>query len=141
MTGWNQADGTGREEENHAANSEKNSVPPPLVPFCFKPGQSGNPSGRPKRKPLTEAYAAILDKPIPGDKEGHTFAEAIALAMAKEAIKGKVNAAAELADRVEGRALQQIKMTESCDPLAELLSEFRREYESLPKTEAPDATS
>jgi len=76
----------------------------------WKPGQSGNPSGRPKRKPLTDAYAAILDKKIPREVAARlkllgqpTYAQVIAISLAKEAIKGKVNAAAELADRVEGR--------------------------------------
>ena len=124
--------------ENTGKNTQRGRVEN-LRPW--QPGQSGNPGGRPKRKLLTDAYARILDIPVPGDKEGHTFAEAIAFAMAKEAIKGKVNAAAEIADRVEGRALQQIKMTETSDPLNELLKEFRREYDSMQKTEAPDATS
>jgi hypothetical protein len=74
----------------------------------WKPGQSGNPGGRRKRKPLTDAYATLLDKPIPNDKEGRTFAQAIAQAMVREAVKGKVNAAAEIADRIEGKTLQQI---------------------------------
>jgi Family of unknown function (DUF5681) len=76
----------------------------------WKPGQSGNPSGRPKRKPLTDAYAAILEKRIPAAVAHKlqligrpTYAQVIAMALAQEAIKGKVNAAAEMADRVEGR--------------------------------------
>ena len=76
----------------------------------WKPGQSGNPGGRPKRKPLTEAYGRILKRRVPADVvrklglRGHpTYAEMIAMSLAKEAIKGKVQAASELADRVEGR--------------------------------------
>jgi hypothetical protein len=87
--------------ENTGGNTQPGKVEN-LRPW--QPGQSGNPGGRPKRKPLTDAYARILDMTIPGDEDGRTFAEAIALAMAKEAIKGKVHAATELADRVEGRA-------------------------------------
>jgi hypothetical protein len=79
----------------------------------WKPGQSGNMSGRPKKKPLTEAYEALMKQPIPGDSQGRTFAEAIALSMATEAIKGKskVSAASEIADRVEGRVLQQTEIS------------------------------
>ncbi len=76
----------------------------------WKPGQSGNPSGRPKRKPLTDAYAAILRKRIPAAVARKlqllgrpTYAQVIAMSLAQEAIKGKVQAASELADRVEGR--------------------------------------
>ena len=78
-------------------------------------GQSGNPGGRPKRKPLTDAYAALLDKPIPPDMarqlkldESTTYAQVIAMSLVREAVKGKVNAAAEVADRVEGRITQPI---------------------------------
>jgi hypothetical protein len=81
----------------------------------WKPGQSGNPGGRPKRKPLTDAYAALLDKPIPSDMarqlkldESTTYAQVIAMSLVREAVKGKVNAAAEVADRVEGKITQPI---------------------------------
>jgi hypothetical protein len=40
--------------------------------------------------------------------EASTYAEVVAMALLKEAVKGKVNAAAELADRVEGRITQPI---------------------------------
>ena len=90
---------------NTASNSARTRG---LVPW--KPGQSGNPSGRPKRKPLTDAYAAILEKKFPADVAAKlmllgrpTYAQVIAISLAQEAIKGKVQAASELADRVEGR--------------------------------------
>jgi len=114
----------------------------------WQPGQSGNPGGRPKRKPLTDAYAALLDKPIPPDmarqlriSEASTYAEVVAMALLKEAVKGKVNAAAELADRVEGRVMERVQVDHRGDPLADLLSEFKREYDEIPKADAPDANS
>ena len=89
-----------------------NPTPPPAS-GKWKPGQSGNPSGRPKRKPLTDAYAAILTKRIPAAVARKlqllgrpTYAQVIAMSLAQEAIKGKVQAASELADRVEGRVSQ-----------------------------------
>jgi hypothetical protein len=76
----------------------------------WKPGESGNPGGRPKKKPLTDAYAAILGKPVPAEvaeklkvDTSTTYAEIIAMALAREAVKGNVRAAGELADRVEGK--------------------------------------
>jgi orotate phosphoribosyltransferase len=54
---------------------------------------------------------AILEQPIPGDKGGRTFAQAIAQAMVKEAVKGRVNAAAEIADRVEGKTLASMAIS------------------------------
>ena len=90
-------------------NRPKNRVPPPGE-HRWKRGQTGNPGGRPKKKPLTDAYARILKRQVPAyvvrklGLKGHpTYAEMIAMALAKEAIKGKVQAASEMADRVEGR--------------------------------------
>jgi hypothetical protein len=94
----------GRDVQNSGKNSEI------LKRHAWKPGQSGNPGGRPKKKPLTDAYAHVLARRVPQEiirklgLRGHpTYAEVIAMSLAREAIKGKVNAAAEMADRVEGR--------------------------------------
>ena len=98
--------------ENTKGNKTR-TLPEEAKPFMWKPGESGNPGGRPKKKPLTEAYEALMKQPIPGDSQGRTFAEAIAFSMATEAIKGKskVSAASEIADRVEGRVLQQTEIS------------------------------
>jgi hypothetical protein len=83
----------------------------------FMPGQSGNPSGRPKKKPLTDAYRKALSEPVAEEirrklnlEEGATYAEVIARALIQEAVTGKskVSAASELADRTEGRVTQPI---------------------------------
>jgi hypothetical protein len=31
----------------------------------WKPGESGNPSGRPRKLPITERYATIAELPVP----------------------------------------------------------------------------
>lgn len=82
------------------------NVPPPE--YRFAPGQSGNPGGRPKTKPLTDAYRAILNQKDPNDKEGRTYAEIIAMAQVKRAIEGDSRAVGEIADRVEGKVTQPI---------------------------------
>jgi hypothetical protein len=63
------------------------------------------------------------------------------MALLKEAVKGKVNAAAELADRVEGRVMERVQVDHRGDPLADLLFEFKREYDEIPKADAPDANT
>jgi hypothetical protein len=77
----------------------------------WKKGQSGNPDGRPKSKILSDAYKRLLEEPFPNDPQGRTYAELIALGQAREAIKGKTPAAAEIADRTEGRARQAIELS------------------------------
>jgi hypothetical protein len=74
--------------------------------FRFKPGQSGNPGGRPRTAKLSEACRAKLASPIPGDPESRSYAEAIADKLALQALKGDIRAAQELADRAEGRPSQ-----------------------------------
>jgi hypothetical protein len=74
----------------------------------FKPGQSGNPEGRPKSITLSEAYRKQLAQPVPGDKEGRTFAEVIASRVVVAAAMGDVGAAREIADRTEGKPRQAL---------------------------------
>jgi hypothetical protein len=83
----------------------------------WEKGQSGNPGGRPKWKPLTDALRKQLTAPIkdrltgqqlatlPKRLQDATVAEVLADALITEAIagKGKVHAAREIMDRVEGR--------------------------------------
>lgn len=59
----------------------------------FMPGKSGNPSGRPKSKPFTDALSKIF-----------TEAEclAVAKALAKKARKGSLAHFQEAANRIEG---------------------------------------
>lgn len=90
----------------------------------FKPGQSGNPSGRPKYKLLSEAYRAKLAEELP---DGRTIAEAIVDAMTKLAMKGKYMHASEIADRVEGKPRQAYDVELSVnDELAEIVEKARK---------------
>ena len=78
-------------------------------PHRWRKGQSGNPSGRPKSKTLSDAYKYKLEEPVPNDPEGRTWAELIAEAQVRDAVRGNVQAAREIADRTEGRARQAIE--------------------------------
>jgi hypothetical protein len=69
----------------------------------FKPGQSGNPGGRPKDKPVTDALRRLIVRRVPNDAEHRTYAEVLAQALVHAALKGKTEAAREVLDRVEGR--------------------------------------
>jgi hypothetical protein len=75
----------------------------------FKPGQSGNPGGRPKTGALTRAFRDILERRVP-DKSGRTYAEAIAERLVDIALKGYMPAVRELGDRAEGRAGQTLEI-------------------------------
>ena len=70
----------------------------------FKPGQSGNPGGRPKKKHVTEALlAAIGDDPV-------LLAKA-ARALLKRMAKGDTNAAVFVRDTVDGKPAQTVQVS------------------------------
>jgi hypothetical protein len=72
----------------------------------LKPWPKGfcpNPKGR-GPKPITEAYAKLARKKVPGDPKGRTYADLVAEGQYASARKGKTDAAREIADRLEGKA-------------------------------------
>ena len=90
----------------------KSQLHPAMIPCQFKPGQSGNPGGRPRTAKLSEACRDKLASIVPGDARDRTYAEAIADELARRALKGDIRATAELADRAEGRPGQNKTVTE-----------------------------
>ncbi len=80
------------------------------TPTAFKPGQSGNPAGRPKSITLSEALRLELAKVLPNDTNERTFAEVIAQSLVRAAATGNILAAKEIADRTEGKPKQAIAM-------------------------------
>jgi Family of unknown function (DUF5681) len=79
-----------------------------LRPFDFKPGQSGNPAGRPKNA-YSDAHKLIASGSVKDlrIRPTDTVALAIAKIVCREALKGKIDAAKEAADRTEGRSPQR----------------------------------
>jgi hypothetical protein len=72
-------------------------------------GVSGNPGGRPKKKPITEELERLLAEKAPHAK-GQTWAARIAEALLHQARKGDVRAVTELANRIEGKPLQALSV-------------------------------
>ena len=82
------------------------TIPPPE--FRFKPGQSGNPGGRPKTKLISQAYQEFLAEL--DTKKRRTIAQEIAKQMIQSALKGDLAAAKEVTDRTEGKAVDQTEL-------------------------------
>ena len=74
----------------------------------LKPWPKGfcpNPKGR-GPKPITEAYAKLAHKKVPGDAKGRTYAEIVAEGQYTAASKGKTDAAREIREALEGKTSQ-----------------------------------
>jgi hypothetical protein len=90
-------------------------------PYRWKKGcPSPNPGGRPKRTPYTDAHREIAEASVKDlkIKASDSIAVGIAKAVAREALRGKIAAAVEIANRVEGTARQRVELTgENSDPI------------------------
>lgn len=96
--------------DNQSENSQPKGRADHLKPHWFKPGKSGNPLGRPKRKTITEAIFDELVKEVPKeilDKMPHlkgvTQLEFIATVAVTKAMKGDFKFMKEIIDRVDGK--------------------------------------
>jgi hypothetical protein len=112
----------------------------------FKPGQSGNPKGRPKGVPNAKTrMARFLElsingkNPITKEDELFTVAELMDLQVISKAIKGDLQAWEKINDRLEGKAKQttehsgEIKQNINLDSLS--LDEKRKALELLQKAD------
>lgn len=72
-------------------------------------GLSGNPGGRPKRKPIEEELLRLIDERA-GPKDGRTHARKIAEAVLKAAGQGNVKAFVAVAERVDGKVPQAVQL-------------------------------
>ena len=85
------------EPQNTQENTRKPSLTPEMEAAKWQPGQSGNPGGRPKKKPVTSALERLLD-----DSKAEGIARAL-IALASGEGKHAVAAAREIMDRLEGK--------------------------------------
>jgi hypothetical protein len=95
--------------ENSGKNNGKRRGKPENL-RAWPKGVSGNPGGRPKTAPLSQACREKLAQPVPGDPYGRTYAEKIATVLAERATKGDIRAAQEIADRAEGKPRQSVEI-------------------------------
>ena len=91
--------GDGREEIYDVPSPISGRAPP--REGRWKPGQSGNPAGRPKSKPFKDALQAILDNPEQLAKT--------AAALVARSHTGDVGAIKEIADRLDGKVTDTLE--------------------------------
>jgi hypothetical protein len=86
---------------------KRNKLTPAMEERKFRPGQSGNPGGRPKAI-MTDAYMRALSRQIPNDAEGRIYADLLAEKVISAASKGDIRAISEITDRVQGKVQQAV---------------------------------
>jgi len=119
-----------------------------LRPPWQKGGPSPNPSGRPKRLPISEIYALFAPEPIPESirkmmkrrgvpiEPGATFADTLALQMWTKAMAGDPKAAKEIRESIEGKAGQRPENPGDKDPVTIRVVYTREKKDSPPKSDS-----
>jgi hypothetical protein len=108
-------------KKSTAANSGENSGHMNVLPFRWPKGVSGNPGGRPRKKPITGFYAAFADvqvSELPArirkkfkDCDDLSLAAAGALGLFVAMGAGSHSAAKELREGIEGKLTEKIDLT------------------------------
>jgi hypothetical protein len=114
-------------------------VPSPPEQYRWKPGQSGNPKGRPPNiRTLTERMRGLLDETRVGKTDlpdGMTVADAIARVLVNGALKGDVRLLAMVVDRLDGRVPDALVVSGSADAPIKVLVEYA---DPAPPDDHPD---
>lgn len=108
----------GKEPENR--KKIRKTLPKEAEPFKFKPGVSGNPGGRPKKKPITEMYEKLLSDP--------TFLVELEKSVRDMVKSGRMVGQLqlkEMTERVEGKVTQPIEASVTMN-LAEAIAAGRQ---------------
>lgn len=104
-----------------------NPTPPPEE-HQFKPGESGNPKGKPKgTRSLSTILKEMLDEDIEviegSSKTKKKFADVIVRQLMQKANKGDIKAIQEIWDRMEGKAKQTIDQSNTGDVTIKVIRE------------------
>lgn len=75
---------------------------PAMIANKWKPGQSGNPGGRPKL--LTDELRVLLRQKVPNDPQGRNYAKLFIQSVLQRSITKSDVMAKEIFDRIEGKA-------------------------------------
>ena len=100
-----------------------------------KPGESGNPGGRPKSKPITDLLRELLE-------EDPQMARDIAKKLLQLAKKGSLGHFKEMTDRIEGPVVQQQESkADVMLKVAECIAEGRKRVKELKESTMNSATA
>jgi hypothetical protein len=133
------------EKKSTADNSGGNSGHKNVLPFRWPKGVSGNPGGRPSKRPITEFYAAFADvqvSELPArirkkfkDCDDLSLAAAGALGLFVAMGEGSHSAARELREGIEGKLTEKIDLTS--DVNRDIVERLQAARDRLAKCEPP----
>ena len=103
----------------------------PPVETRWKPGQSGNPKGRPKKEKLLEPLIReLLESKRRGDKEGRQWKMIVAEELLRQFTKGNPAAIKEVLNRIDGPVKQSVEIDAEVEAKTNareyLIGEFNR---------------
>ena len=101
----------GKPDEATSANAGNTDRSAFIAPYKWQPGQSGNPSGRPSRKFLTESLEKLLRET--DKKTGKPNYELVMKALMAAARKGNVKALNLVLERMEGKVADELDLRAS----------------------------
>lgn len=93
-----------------SANRTSNRPQEWLDPYKFKPGQSGNPSGRPKKKWLTEVAEELLEERLSDPKFRKEFKEQMWTKLNSAKVVGAMTLD-KVWERTEGKLTQALEVS------------------------------
>jgi len=138
--------GTGDITENEVQrNPRLAGLRPP-----WKPGQSGNPGGRSKKKLITEAMERLAGELVPREVIQRlrlpglaadakvTWADLIVRGMAISAAKGRAEACSVFADRLEGKVPQAVTGADGAPLIPATLSQAATAISGMSDSELED---
>jgi hypothetical protein len=108
----------------HLPKQQKKRGNPRISEYGWKPGQSGNPGGRPKKKWLTEVVEELLEEKLQNEEFRVAYKEAMWQRLMSQRVVGAMTLD-KVWERTEGKVTQPVEMTVNLS-LAERLEKARQ---------------
>lgn len=97
----------------------------------FKAGQSGNPGGRPRNRPISDRLRELVEDALPeaerirlGLSEGATYGDGLVKVLADLALAGKIDAIRDIRDSIEGKTAPRTERPDLANRTVELLVKY-----------------